>query len=571
MNSRSLRIYGQVLVWLFALAVAAYLAFGLWVAREALAREWPLLAFLAAAAMLTSALAASGASSRVAVRLSLTFVLAALVLLPSPAGLLVTTLAGLAGRGGGVAGLYRRGIRPFASLVASVTVAEYVVAASAVTRRPDAVSGLVWLLLVYLFVQALAVALGRLSAEDPYNNLVSLRAGVRHALSLETINVALAWLLAGLWLRDHQWASMTVVAVLAVVGETTLVQLSAALRALRRSNRALASRITELDTLHAIGREILSSLEPARVFAIIDRECRKIFDVDSCMIALADVESSKLKLVHHQRRGLAPRSVERPIDEGLTNWVAKRKRGLRIDDLRERKLGRPLRRGLLDGGVRSALAVPLIVKGRVTGVLSVRSRARAAYDDHQLSVLMTIAQQAAVAIENARHYQMATVDSLTGFFLRDYFFGRLDEEYKRVARYGGTFSLLMLDLDGFKSINDEHGHLVGDQFLRDVARTIRLQLRAADLACRYGGDEFCLLLPETEMDGAQAIAERIRAAIAGSPVPVAGLTLRTTASIGIAVFPEHDAGSVGGLVHNADEALYRAKRSGRDCVVPFAA
>jgi diguanylate cyclase (GGDEF)-like protein len=165
----------------------------------------------------------------------------------------------------------------------------------------------------------------------------------------------------------------------------------------------------------------------------------------------------------------------------------------------------------------------------------------------------------------------ATVDSLTGFYLRDYFFSRLEEEDERARRYGGGFALLMLDLDGFKEINDRHGHLAGDQFLREIGTTIRDQLRAADIACRYGGDEFCLLLPQTARAGAHAIAERIRAAVSRRVVGVDGQALRVTVSIGLALFPDHDAGNVESLVRRSDEALYLAKRTGRDRVAPSAA
>ena len=205
------------------------------------------------------------------------------------------------------------------------------------------------------------------------------------------------------------------------------------------------------------------------------------------------------------------------------------------------------------------------------GVLSIQSRHAEAYDDHLLSVLTTIAQQAAVALENARHYAMATVDSLTGLFLRDYFFRRLEEEYSRAARYGGAFAVLMLDLDAFKTINDRHGHLAGDRYLRALGQTIRTRLRAADLACRYGGDEFCLLLPETDLAGAQPIAERLRAAIGALVADVGGGTVRSTVSIGLAAYPDHDTGDLKALLLRADQALYQAKRSGRDRVVAFAA
>ena len=168
-------------------------------------------------------------------------------------------------------------------------------------------------------------------------------------------------------------------------------------------------------------------------------------------------------------------------------------------------------------------------------------------------------------------HAMATVDSLTGFFLRDYFFSRLEEEDERARRYGGGFALLMLDLDGFKEINDRHGHLAGDRFLSEISATIRDQLRAADVACRYGGDEFCLLLPQTARAGAHAIAERIRAAVSRRTVGVDGHPLRVTVSIGLALFPDHDAGDVESLMRRSDEALYQAKRTGRDRVSPSAA
>jgi diguanylate cyclase (GGDEF)-like protein len=565
MNSPSLRIYSKAVTLVMASAVAAYLLLGLWLARGLIAPVWPGLLLLVLGASLSSFLA-SGTRTRVAVRLAPAFVLAALVLLPPPSAMLVASMAALAGRGGGVAGLYRRGLLPVPPLLVAIAVAEYIVSLSGAAERPETVWGFAWILLVYVFIQGLAVGLGRLS-EDADSE--QLGAGVRRALGLETANVAIAWMLASLWLRD-QWAHALVLSLLTIAGQYTLVTLSRALRVVRGTNLELASRVTELDTLHAIGREIVSSLEPARVFSIIERECRKIFSVDTCLLALVDRDTSSLKAVYRHRRGAEACTDEEPLHEGLSGWVVRHRRGLRIDDLRREGTDPGLRAGLGDRGIRSVLAVPLIVEGRVIGVLSVRSRDTSAYDDHQLSVLTTIAQQAAVAIENARHYQMATVDSLTGFFLRDYFFRRLNEEYKRATRYGGAFSLLMLDLDGFKAINDRHGHMVGDRFLHDVSGTIRGELRAADLPCRYGGDEFCLLLPETELEGARAIAERIRSAIADHSVAADGLALRTTASIGVAAFPEHDAGDVSGLLQNADEALYRAKRAGRDRVVPAA-
>ena len=563
-------IYARVVAWVLSATTTGYIVFRAWLSWDtALLPVWPGVLSLSAAAMLTSYVAARY-SRGPSVRLTLTFVLAALWLLPSPAALLVAAVAALAGRGGGVAGAHVCGVRSYASLLVSVSVVDYIVGMTEVTSHRNSLWGAAWLLLFYVFIQGLNTALGHLWDDEPYPRSAHFNLRTRQAVAIETVNVALAWLLVGLYLADR-WNHVAVLALLVVAIEIVLVTLARTLRALRDTNRALASRVGELDTLHAIGREILSSLEPGRVFNIIDRGCRETFDVDTTIIALTDGRAPDLRLVFRRVRNLGAETDEVRFSEALSEWVVRNKKSLRLDDRCPAGPNVRWPTESHDRGMRSAMAAPLFAEGRVTGVLSVRSRRRGAFDDHQLSVLNTIAQQAAVAIENARHYEAATVDSLTGFFLRDYFFRRLSEEYERTSRYEGKFSLLMLDLDGFKSINDRHGHMTGDRFLRSVSRTIRAELRAADLPCRYGGDEFCLLLPETGIRGARTIAERIRIAVADSVVKVDDLQLRTTVSIGVAVFPEHDQGSMETLLRNSDTALYEAKRSGRDRVVPFAA
>jgi len=569
MHSNGWRIYNLAIAWILSATISAYAAFRLWLSWDAVFAVWPGILSLSAAAVLTAYLAA-GLSRGAPVRLSLTIVLASLWLLPSPAALLVAALGAIAGRGGGVAGLHRGGVRSYAALLVSVSVVDYIVGFSGVMPPRNSPWGAAWLLLLYVFIQGLAIALGHLLEYEEYPLATDLDRQTKQLLGLETVNVPIAWLLVGLYLADR-WNHVAVLALLVVAVEIMLIVLTRTLRALRRTNQALAARVGELDALHAIGREILSSLDPGRVFAIIDRGCREIFDVDTTIIALTDRRPPRLRLVYRHAGHLEPDTGEVGFSEPLSEWVVRNRKVLRLDNRCPDgpELHWPTEPH--DRGMRSAMAAPLLAKGRVTGVLSVRSRRRGAFDDHQLSVLNTIAQQAAVAIENAKNYEAATVDSLTGFFLRDYFFRRLREEYGRTSRYGGRFALLMLDLDGFKAINDRHGHMTGDRFLKSVGQAIRTELRSADLACRYGGDEFCLLLPETGIRGARTIAERIRRAVAERMVEVDDTELRTTVSIGVAVFPEHDQGSIETLLRNSDTALYQAKRSGRDRVVPFAA
>jgi diguanylate cyclase (GGDEF)-like protein len=186
---------------------------------------------------------------------------------------------------------------------------------------------------------------------------------------------------------------------------------------------------------------------------------------------------------------------------------------------------------------------------------------------HHERLLVAVAQQAAVALDSARHYRLATVDQLTGLSHREHFERRLREEELRRRRYGGFFSVVMLDLDDFKRINDRHGHLAGDRLLRAVGEAIRENLRSADLPCRWGGEEFCVLLPETESEGARVIAERIRRAVRSLALEHEGRPLSSTVSLGVATAGPAGSFSLSDLLARADEALYRAKAAGKDRVV----
>ncbi|HEY5594199.1 MAG TPA: diguanylate cyclase [Nitrospiria bacterium] len=164
---------------------------------------------------------------------------------------------------------------------------------------------------------------------------------------------------------------------------------------------------------------------------------------------------------------------------------------------------------------------------------------------------------------------LAVRDGLTGLFNRRGFDQRLKEEIERTQRYAHPFSLLMLDIDHFKTVNDFHGHPAGDVILRALAVYIQAQVRPTDWAARYGGEEFAILLPETAGNGAAVAAERLRAAVAGRAVRIGPeKAVHVTISIGIATFPE-DAATGEALVEAADRALYEAKRAGRNRVCAY--
>lgn len=166
-----------------------------------------------------------------------------------------------------------------------------------------------------------------------------------------------------------------------------------------------------------------------------------------------------------------------------------------------------------------------------------------------------------------RLISLATTDSLTGLMNRGWMAVQYEKEFERAMRYSRPVSLILLDLDDFKKINDTYGHAAGDEVLRKVGACLSAQSRVHDLPGRYGGEEFAILLPETPQQGALVIAERIRRAISGQPTQFDTATIRVTASIGVASLEPGKDKSLKILMQRADEAVYSAKRRGKDQVV----
>lgn len=211
------------------------------------------------------------------------------------------------------------------------------------------------------------------------------------------------------------------------------------------------------------------------------------------------------------------------------------------------------------------LFTPLVFKGRLLGLLAVGDRyAGGPYGQRDREFLSTLAPLASNALSNAHLYDLAIHDTTTGLYMGHYLRQRLREEVKRAQRYGFPVSLVMVDLDHFKRVNDTFGHLAGDQVLRELAGVLTRDSRHdIDVVARYGGEEFVLLLPETPLSGALVVAERIRHGVMEHRFY--GGRLRLTTSAGVASLPE-DAVTWEGLLARADEELYRAKAAGRNCV-----
>lgn len=220
--------------------------------------------------------------------------------------------------------------------------------------------------------------------------------------------------------------------------------------------------------------------------------------------------------------------------------------------------------------VTSILCIPLIVKGESIGVINISNKLNGKFfNQDDLDFMSALANQAAVAINNAQLYELAITDGLTKLYIYRHFRYLLDTEIKRSIRYNRQFSLIMMDVDNFKLINDTYGHPTGDCILKEISEAITLSCRKIDLASRYGGEEFALILPETCKENAKIMAERLRQKIEAIIIYTkTNLPVSPTISIGIAGFPE-DGNDQENLIEAADNALYFAKKQGKNCVAEY--
>lgn len=214
-----------------------------------------------------------------------------------------------------------------------------------------------------------------------------------------------------------------------------------------------------------------------------------------------------------------------------------------------------------------AIGFPLVVGGSAMGVLGVRTDGLLAADRRR--IIEAAAALLAVSLKNAQLFREvkdnSVRDALTGCFTRGHALDVIDAELRRARRSQTPVSMIMFDLDHFKDVNDRHGHLCGDAVLSAVGKRMKEVLRGSDLKCRYGGEEFLVLLPETPLHGARRVAETLRREIAERPVPWAGEGLTVTASFGLAQTLPGEV-NVQAVIARADQALYRAKDDGRNCV-----
>lgn len=257
--------------------------------------------------------------------------------------------------------------------------------------------------------------------------------------------------------------------------------------------------------------------------------------------------------------------VKFKVGEGVAGHVARTGRAACIDDVRrDRRFKR------LPGEktrIRSLLSVPMRARGGLLGVLTLTSPRVGAFSRDLMRLVGHVAGHVASEIDHHRLFELAVTDPLTGLYNRRYFRRRLQEEAAAARRHGTTFAVCLFDVDDFSSINARYGHAGGDRALATVANLLRTSLRGHDVAARYGGDEFVVLLSRASKSAAVRVADRVRGKLAGAATDDRGAAMPVTLSGGVAAYPR-DSRRIDRLLKVADRALYRSKRAGKDRVTP---
>lgn len=339
--------------------------------------------------------------------------------------------------------------------------------------------------------------------------------------------------------------------------------------ALETKSVALERRLRELSLLSEFSTFLTSTLELSELLARLSQLVAERLTIDQFSIMLINSEG-KLEVKAAYPTGVGTEGLTFRIGEGVCGRAAQSMKALYVADLEAdnelytRRSGNDVKQG-------SLLAIPMVHADTLLGVLNLQRPEKHGFLNEEVEFFKAVAGQAALAVKNSLlHEQMVTLsntDPLTGVPNRRYLFSQLDAEFDRAKRYATPLSVLMVDIDSFKHLNDNAGHMAGDDVLRRVAQLMAHRIRRADTLGRYGGEEFMILLPQLHKAEALEVGEKIRRAVVETPFeqgryqPLGKVTL----SVGVASYPE-DASTLDRLLDSVDASLYASKRGGRNRV-----
>jgi diguanylate cyclase (GGDEF)-like protein len=320
---------------------------------------------------------------------------------------------------------------------------------------------------------------------------------------------------------------------------------------------------TTLKVLNEESSRLLSSLN---IDVIVQSLVDGAYRISPATILFFISKGNEFEILHH--RELPPLAKKDfSIKRTLLDMVVKNKEPFYLSDVRNYRS--PIMPFKIDN-IGSVFILPMIYEKDLLGILTILSEETNALNPYQIELLKILGNQASISMANAKFHaeieKLAITDGLTGLFNHRHFQERLSQEFKRMERFPEPMSLLIIDIDYFKKINDSYGHPVGDSVLKKVTDIIRKTIRNIDVASRYGGEEFAVILIGTDARGAKKMAERLRKAVMNMKFSADTKTFSVTISIGISTYPDSITGKEE-LIERADKALYHAKDKGRNCCV----
>lgn len=325
--------------------------------------------------------------------------------------------------------------------------------------------------------------------------------------------------------------------------------------ALYRRNMQLARQVDDLSTLREVGLAITETLELHEALPIIAHVVQGALAV------------RRLTLYELSKDGRSLQPIAAKYGDDLINRERLAEDTLSVKGTRYERVLTSRMVALEWVGNQASALIPLVAKNEAMGLLVLEDRDDGEpFQDEDQPLLRQLGSQIAIALHNAKLYALAVTDGLTGLFVRRYFDLRLEEEFAAAARYNRTFSIMLFDIDHFKKFNDTHGHQTGDRVLQQFARLLEANTRESDICCRYGGEEMAIVLPETPLQEAALLANKLCATIRQHVFRgTSEQDLSVTSSIGVAQH-HRTIKSPQALVEAADQALYRAKELGRNRV-----
>jgi diguanylate cyclase (GGDEF)-like protein len=328
-------------------------------------------------------------------------------------------------------------------------------------------------------------------------------------------------------------------------------------------------QVQELSVFHDVAKALTSSLNLDSVLQTIMQKMAEYFRPDTWSLLMVDEATDELYFaIAVGPAADSLKTLRLKMGEGIAGWVAKHGESLIVPDVyKEPRFAKRIDE-MTKWQTKSVICVPLRAKHRSLGVIQLINCPMETFGDNEMFFLNALCDYAAIAIDNARAVEriqeLTITDDCTGLYNARHLYKTLEAEVYRSARFGHEFSVIFIDLDHFKSVNDTHGHLVGSKLLAEVGYLIKSHLRLIDYAFRYGGDEFVILLPQTSKEAALIVARRLLEVMRVSEfMATEGLKLNVRCSMGLATYPE-DAKSAHEIIRQADEMMYSVKNTTRD-------